>query len=75
MTADPYAAATASAASLARLTGQREHQAAVVLGSGWAPAANALGRADAEIPLSELGGFPEPGRARPRPAPGSRRAR
>jgi len=61
MTADPYAAATASAASLARLTGQREHQAAVVLGSGWAPAANALGRADAEIPLSELGGFPEPG--------------
>jgi len=60
MTADPYAAAAASAALLARLTGQPEHHAAVVLGSGWAPAADALGSADAEIPLSELGGFAEP---------------
>jgi purine-nucleoside phosphorylase len=30
----------------------------VVLGSGWRPAADALGRAEAEIPLSDLGGFP-----------------
>jgi len=31
-----------------------------VLGSGWAPAADAIGAADAEVPLAELGGFPEP---------------
>ncbi len=33
---------------------------AVVLGSGFAPAAAALGPADAEIPLADLGGFPPP---------------
>jgi len=36
------------------------HDVAVVLGSGWAPAADALGFADAEVPLSDLGGFPPP---------------
>jgi purine-nucleoside phosphorylase len=39
---DPYAAAAASAAVLAERTGQREHDVAIVLGSGWAPAADAL---------------------------------
>ena len=57
---DPYQAARASAASLARLSGQPAHEAAVVLGSGWADAAAALGPADAEIPLADLGGFPPP---------------
>ncbi len=60
MTADPYQAAQASAARLAELTGQPRHDVAVVLGSGWAPAADALGAADAEVPLTALGGFPEP---------------
>jgi purine-nucleoside phosphorylase len=60
MTDDPYAAAAASAARLAQLSGQPEHDAAVVLGSGWAPAADALGTARAEIPLAELGGFAPP---------------
>jgi purine-nucleoside phosphorylase len=32
----------------------------VVLGSGWAPAADALGAANAEVPLAKLGGFPQP---------------
>jgi purine-nucleoside phosphorylase len=32
----------------------------VVLGSGWAPAADALGAAVAEVPLAALGGFPPP---------------
>src|SRR5215467_9944302 len=59
-TADPYQAAQASAARLAELTGQPRHDVAVVLGSGWAPAADALGTVDAEIPLAELGGFPPP---------------
>jgi len=58
--ADPYRAARASAARLAELTGQPRHDAAVVLGSGWAPAAEALGTVEAEVPLTELGGFPPP---------------
>ena len=54
--ADPFAAAEASAGRLTALAGP--HDAAVVLGSGWAPAADAIGTAQAEIPLTELGGFP-----------------
>jgi purine-nucleoside phosphorylase len=57
---DPYRAARASAARLAELTHVPRHDVAVVLGSGWAPAADALGHADAEVPLSDLGGFPPP---------------
>jgi purine-nucleoside phosphorylase len=58
VTDDPFAAAEASAARLVALAG--EHDVAVVLGSGWAPAADAIGAARAEVPLTELGGFPEP---------------
>jgi purine-nucleoside phosphorylase len=57
---DAYAAAQASAANLADITGQPAHDVAVVLGSGWLPAADALGHTAAEFPLSELGGFPQP---------------
>lgn len=57
---DPYAAARASAANLARLSGQPQHDVAVVLGSGWAPAADLLGAPAAEIALADLGGFPQP---------------
>jgi purine-nucleoside phosphorylase len=56
---DPYTAATASAARLAERTGHAAHDAAVVLGSGWLPAADALGAADAEVALADLGGFAE----------------
>ena len=59
-TTDPYQAAQDSAARLAELTGQPRHDAVVVLGSGWAPAADALGAVAAEVPLAELGGFPQP---------------
>jgi purine-nucleoside phosphorylase len=59
-TADPYRAAAASAARVAELTGVPRHDVAVVLGSGWAPAADALGPAGAEVPLADLGGFPPP---------------
>jgi purine-nucleoside phosphorylase len=58
-TSDPYAAAAASAARLAERTGQATHDAAVVLGSGWAQAADALGPGT-EVPLADLGGFPPP---------------
>src|SRR5487761_1426704 len=57
---DPYAAAAASAARIGELTGRPRHDVAGVLGSGWASAAAAIGPADAEIPLTELGGFPPP---------------
>ena len=60
MTADPYQAAQASAGRLAELSGQDRHDVAVVLGSGFAPAAAGLGPVDAEIPLADLGGFPPP---------------
>jgi purine-nucleoside phosphorylase len=58
--APAYAAAATSAARLARLTGCAAHDVAVVLGSGWLPAAHALGQADTEVTLAELGGFAEP---------------
>jgi purine-nucleoside phosphorylase len=57
---DPYAAAAASAGQLARRTGVEAHDIAVVLGSGWAPAADALGAPGAEVPVAELGGFAAP---------------
>ncbi len=57
---EPFAAAAASAARLAKLTGVDGHDVAVVLGSGWLPAADALGRPHAEVPVTELGGFPAP---------------
>jgi purine-nucleoside phosphorylase len=60
MSAEPYAAAQASAANLAQLTGCSRHDIAVVLGSGFAPAAEELGPAENEIPLTDLGGFPAP---------------
>jgi purine-nucleoside phosphorylase len=60
VTVDPYAAAQASAHRLAKVSGHAAHDVAVVLGSGWLPAADALGHTAAEFPLSELGGFPQP---------------
>jgi len=57
---DPYAIAAASAEQLTRLTGVDSHDVAVVLGSGWAPAADAIGAPDAVVPVAELGGFAEP---------------
>jgi purine-nucleoside phosphorylase len=60
VTDDPFAIAEASAARLADRTGYPAHDVAVVLGSGWAPAADAMGAADAEVPLADLLGFPQP---------------
>lgn len=55
----PFDAAEASAARLARLTGADRHDVAVVLGSGWKPAADRLGDAVAEVPMTELDGLPD----------------
>jgi purine-nucleoside phosphorylase len=65
MTSDPYAAAAESAARLAQLTGHAGHDVAVVLGSGWAPAADSLtagqpGADTVEVRLADLGHFAPP---------------
>ncbi len=59
-TADPYALASTAAAAIAERTGVPRHDAVVVLGSGWAGAAAALGEVVAEIEVSRLPGFRPP---------------
>jgi len=59
-TASPADLATAAAESLAKATGIAEHDAAIVLGSGWAPAADRVGTPDIEIPVDTLPGFAPP---------------
>ncbi len=55
----PYALAEEAAARLAELTGVERHDVAMVLGSGWLPAVDALGEATAEIDATDLPGFGE----------------
>jgi purine-nucleoside phosphorylase len=52
--------AAAAAGAIAERTGIAGHHVAVVLGSGWRPAADALGTPDVEIPMPELPGFLAP---------------
>jgi purine-nucleoside phosphorylase len=58
--ADPFAAAEAAAAELARRTGVPHHDVAVVLGSGWQDAVDGLGTAVVELTTEELPGFVPP---------------
>lgn len=53
-------AAAAAAARLAELTGAASHDVAVVLGSGWASAADRLGVAEVELAFTALPGFLPP---------------
>jgi purine-nucleoside phosphorylase len=57
---DPYAAAADAAARLRELTGAETHDVALVMGSGWAPAAEALGAPAVELPFTALPGFTGP---------------
>ncbi|MDL9937150.1 purine-nucleoside phosphorylase [Gordonia sp. ABSL1-1] len=59
-TADADAAAIAAAATIAAETDSAAHDVAVVLGSGWAPAAAAFGTPIASIPMAALPGFTPP---------------
>ncbi|AKG44901.1 purine-nucleoside phosphorylase [Streptomyces xiamenensis] len=54
------ASADDAAARLRELTGVDSHDVALVMGSGWLPAADALGETVAEFPVTELPGFPPP---------------
>ncbi|OXM66813.1 purine-nucleoside phosphorylase [Amycolatopsis vastitatis] len=50
-----------AAAAIAHRTGVEAHDIAVVLGSGWRPAADVIGECETEIPFAELPGFTTPG--------------
>ncbi|HVT66398.1 MAG TPA: purine-nucleoside phosphorylase [Trebonia sp.] len=57
---DPFTRAEASASALLRHTGEENFDTVIVLGSGWLTAADAIGTAEAEVPLAELGYFEQP---------------
>jgi purine-nucleoside phosphorylase len=54
------AAPTAAAAALAAATGIERHDVAVVLGSGWRPAADIIGEPSHELEMAQLPGFIPP---------------
>ena len=56
-TTDPYALAGEAAARLRELTGLERHDLALVMGSGWVPAADLLGETVSEHPVTDLPGF------------------
>ncbi|MDH2413713.1 purine-nucleoside phosphorylase [Nocardioides sp. CER19] len=53
----PYTVAEQAASQLATATGVERHDLALVLGSGWLPAADMLGESTAEIATTDLPGF------------------
>jgi purine-nucleoside phosphorylase len=55
---DPFDLAARAAANVAERTGVKHHDVAVVLGSGWQPAADRMGETTAEVPANDLPGFP-----------------
>jgi purine-nucleoside phosphorylase len=57
---DPYAAASHAAERLRQLTGVDRHDVALVLGSGWVPAADLLGETVTDLALTDLPGFAAP---------------
>ncbi|MAG51550.1 MAG: purine-nucleoside phosphorylase [Acidimicrobiales bacterium] len=57
---EPFALADAAAVVLAERTGVPSHDVVLVLGSGWAAAADGLGEVVADVQLDELPGFPAP---------------
>ncbi len=60
LTDDPVGTARAAATELARLTGVAGHDIAIILGSGWIPAADLLGTPDSDIDVTDLPGFLPP---------------
>ena len=57
---DAFARASASADALASLTGAAAHDVGIVLGSGWQPAADAIGEPSVLLDTGDLPGFPAP---------------
>ena len=59
----PAAVAQEAASAIRDRTGVGEHDVAIILGSGWAPAVDALGDPVAVVPQAELPGFTPPSAA------------
>lgn len=57
---DPYDDADRAAQRLRKLTGVESHDVALVMGSGWVPAAEQLGDTGTEMASTDLPGFPPP---------------
>jgi len=57
---DPEVTARLAADALRKATQTDNHDIAVVLGSGWRPAADVIGKARAEVALADLPGFAPP---------------
>jgi len=57
---DPLSTAILAASTLAKLTGKEGHDVALVMGSGWVSAADALGTPTHDFSVTELPGFPAP---------------
>ncbi|MEO5878106.1 MAG: purine-nucleoside phosphorylase [Streptosporangiaceae bacterium] len=57
---NPYELAREAATTLRSLTGTETFDVALVMGSGWVPAADVLGEVVAEIAVTELPGFAAP---------------
>ncbi|OLT37315.1 purine-nucleoside phosphorylase [Actinomadura sp. CNU-125] len=60
MSNDAFTLASSAAAELRARTSFDSFDAALVMGSGWVPAADALGEPVAELPVTDLPGFPPP---------------
>jgi purine-nucleoside phosphorylase len=60
MVSDPWSLVAAAASAIAEHTGIEQHEVAVVLGSGWAEAAECIGTTVAEVPMGEVPGFAPP---------------
>jgi purine-nucleoside phosphorylase len=60
LAADPSGLAAAAARRWAEVSGAPRHDVALVMGSGWVPAADALGPPEVEMPVTDLPGFLPP---------------
>ncbi|MFC5815522.1 purine-nucleoside phosphorylase [Nonomuraea harbinensis] len=60
MSTDPYSLAGEAAAALQAAAGLDTFDVALVMGSGWVPAADAIGQVVAEVPFTDLPGFAAP---------------
>jgi purine-nucleoside phosphorylase len=58
--ADPYEAAQDAAARLQEITAVERHDVAIVLGSGWVPAADLIGQPSHDLAITDLPGFAPP---------------
>ncbi|MGH3450537.1 MAG: purine-nucleoside phosphorylase [Haloechinothrix sp.] len=56
---EPHAVAACAADRLRELTSVSQHDVALIMGSGWARAADMLGKPSTDLTLTDLPGFPE----------------